>query len=68
MLKNRGIAFKLVFFIILSGMLIFILIFGYDYIFSKKIILKNVEERAKNLAFATVNMIEAVPPFHGKSA
>ncbi len=60
MMKNRGIAFKLILFILASNTLIFILIFGYNYFFSRKIIIKNVEENAKNLTFTTQNRIETV--------
>ncbi|OGW38929.1 MAG: serine/threonine protein phosphatase [Nitrospirae bacterium RBG_13_39_12] len=60
MLKNRGIAFKLIFLITLSSALIFLLIFSYNYYASRRMIEKNVEENAKNLAFSTVNRIEIV--------
>lgn len=36
------------------------LIFGYNYLFSRRIIVKNLEENARNLALATVNRIETV--------
>jgi len=60
MLKNRGIAFKLIILITLSSSLIFLLIFTYNYYASKRMIEKNVEENAKNLALSTVNRIEIV--------
>ncbi|MBM4277402.1 MAG: HAMP domain-containing protein [Deltaproteobacteria bacterium] len=60
MLKNRGIAFKLILFFTLSSALIFIAIVTYNYFFSRKIIEKDIEEKARNLALATVNRIEAV--------
>ncbi|MBI2470806.1 MAG: SpoIIE family protein phosphatase [Planctomycetes bacterium] len=60
MLKNSGIALKLIVLILASTMLIFGLIFGYNYTFSRKIIEKNVEENAKNLTFTTVNKVETV--------
>jgi len=60
MFKNRGIAFKLIFFFCVSNALIFLLILSYNYRFSKKMIEKNVENSSKNLAHSTVNRIEIV--------
>ncbi len=59
-MKTKGLAFKLIFSIMTSISLIFILIFGYNYLFSRRIILKNVEDSAKNLALATTNQIDKV--------
>ena len=59
-LRNRGIAFKLVFLILISEVAIFVLIFGYDYLVSRQIIVKNIRSNAQNLAKATVNRIDAV--------
>jgi sigma-B regulation protein RsbU (phosphoserine phosphatase) len=58
MLKNRGIALKLIILVILSSGFIFLLIFGYNYYSSRSMIEKNVKESAKNIALATVNRIE----------
>jgi sigma-B regulation protein RsbU (phosphoserine phosphatase) len=60
MLKNRGIAFKLILAICVSGGLIFIFIFGFNYRFSRRMIEKNVEDNARNLALSKVNRIESV--------
>ena len=60
MMKNRGIALKLIILILASTILIFGLIFGYNYKFSRRIIERNVEENAKNLTFTTVNKVETV--------
>lgn len=60
MLKKRGIRFKLVFFILTSSVLIFALIFAYNYSFSRRIIEKNIKSSAENLVSATVNRIDAV--------
>ena len=60
MIKNRGIAFKLVLFILTSCTVIFVLIFGYNYLFSRRIIIRNIEDNAKNLASVIVNKIETV--------
>ena len=59
-MKNRGLAFKLVLLILSSVTLIFLLIFGYSYTYSRKIIVENVEKNAMNLARATVNQIDIV--------
>ncbi|MBL7073406.1 MAG: hypothetical protein ISS33_06520 [Candidatus Omnitrophica bacterium] len=58
MLQNRGIAFKLTFSILTSCTLIFFAIFGYNYIFSRKIILSKIEENADILAVAAVDQIQ----------
>jgi len=60
MIKIRSIAFKLTFFILTSCTIIFALIFGYNYLISRKIIVKNIEGSAKNLALSTVNKIESI--------
>jgi sigma-B regulation protein RsbU (phosphoserine phosphatase) len=60
MMKNRGIGLKLILLILTSVTLIFFLIFGYNYLFSRRIIIKNVEKNARNLAQATVNRIDMV--------
>lgn len=58
--KKSSLAFKLSFYI-LSGMtVIFLTAFGFDYTYSKKLVLKNVEETARNLTLATVNKIEGI--------
>lgn len=59
-MKNRGIGLKLILLILTSVTLIFFLIFGYNYLFSRRIIIKNVEKNARNLAQATVNRIDMV--------
>jgi len=58
-LKNRGIAFKLVLFILFSEIAIFTFILGYDYLVSSRIIEKNIEQNARNLVMATVNRIDS---------
>lgn len=60
MFRNKGIAFKLVFFILLTCLIIFLLLFGYNYLFSKKIIVKKVEENAKGITFAAIYRIETI--------
>lgn len=59
-MKNRGLAFKLILLILSSVTMIFLLIFGYSYMYSRKIIVENVEKNAMNLAKATVNQIDVV--------
>jgi len=60
MLKNRGIAFKLIVLITLSSALVFLIILSYNYYASRRMIEKNVKENAKNLAFSTANRIETI--------
>jgi len=60
MQKNRGIAFKLTFFILTSCAIIFFIIFGYNYSFSRKIILDKIKENADVLSVAIVSRIETV--------
>jgi sigma-B regulation protein RsbU (phosphoserine phosphatase) len=60
MIDKNGITVKLVFLILTSIILIFALIFGYNYFYSRKIITDRIEKEAKNLARATVNRIDAV--------
>lgn len=60
MIKNRGITFKFVFSVLLSSSIIFFAIFGYNYLVSKKIIIRNIENSAKNLTQSTVNKIEII--------
>ncbi len=60
MIRNKGIAFKLTFFILSSSAIIFLAIFGYNYIISRRIIIKNIEASSRNLTQSTVNRIESV--------
>ncbi|MFH1350058.1 MAG: SpoIIE family protein phosphatase [Pseudomonadota bacterium] len=63
MLKNRGLALKLIFLILTSITLIFSFVFIYNYSVSRQIISQNVEKNARNLARATINRIDTV--LHG---
>ncbi|MDQ1336387.1 MAG: phosphoserine phosphatase RsbU/P [Thermodesulfobacteriota bacterium] len=56
--KNRGIAFRLVFLILISDAAIFVCIFGYNYRVSRQIIEKDIRANARNLVMATVNRID----------
>lgn len=58
MLKNKGIAFKLVLFFTLSSALIFAAIFSYNYLVSRKMIKKGIEENSANLITTTTSRIE----------
>ena len=59
MFRNKGIAFKLIALFATVAGIIFLCSFGYTYVFTRRMIEKNVEENAGNLARATVNRIEA---------
>ena len=56
--RNRGITLKLVLSILVLSSIIFCVIFGYNYLFSRRIIIKQAKENAKNLALATINRID----------
>lgn len=60
MIKNKSLAFKLIIFLSGSCAVILIAVFALNYKFSKKMIMQNVEENAKNLTFRKVNQIETV--------
>lgn len=60
MLKNRGIAFKLILLCCASSAFIFLVIFGYTYRFSRTTIEKDTRERAENLARNAVSRIETI--------
>lgn len=60
MKQQRGIAFKLILLILSSVTLIFLAIFGYNYLYTRQIIKRNIEENAHNLAGSTANRINEV--------
>jgi len=60
MIRNKGIGFKLTFFILTSCIVIFWIIFAYNYLFSRRIIAGNINEHADHLSEATVNKIEII--------
>ncbi len=57
-MKNKSLSFKLILYLSGSISLIFILIFGKNYLFSKDILMKNIRNNAENLAWRTVNKIQ----------
>ncbi len=60
MLKNKGIAFKLVLFFTLSSAAIFAAIFSYNYLVSRRMIQKGIEENSANLITTTTSRIEVL--------
>ena len=60
MLKNKGIAFKLISLVILSTGTIFIGIFIYSYFFSRQIITQKIKENASYLTQSMVYQIDEV--------
>jgi len=60
MIKFRSLALKLIVFFSGSCALILLGVFVFNYQFSKKIVLSNVEENARNLTLRTVNRIDAI--------
>lgn len=59
-MKIRGIALKLSLLVLTSVTLIFVLVLGYNYVCSSRIIIKNLEKNAHYLTEATVNKIDKV--------
>jgi len=57
---GKGLALRLSVLVLSSVTLIFFAVYFYNYIFSRKIIKKNIETNARNLALSTVNRIETV--------
>jgi sigma-B regulation protein RsbU (phosphoserine phosphatase) len=60
MFKNRGIAFRLIFLILVSDAAILAFIFGYNYLVSRQIIEKDIRDDARCLVRSTVNRMDAV--------
>ncbi|MCD4824192.1 MAG: SpoIIE family protein phosphatase [Phycisphaerae bacterium] len=58
-LRNRGIAFKLVFFILSSCVIIFASIFSYNYSISRGLLIGKIEDVAQNLTSGAAGKIEA---------
>jgi len=58
--KKGSLAFKLSFFILAGAIIVFLAAFMYDYHYSRKIIMENVENHARNLTLVTVNKIESI--------
>jgi sigma-B regulation protein RsbU (phosphoserine phosphatase) len=59
-LKNRGIAFKLILLCTVSSALILLVIFSYDYSVSRSMLEKNIRNQARALVLATVDRIENI--------
>jgi sigma-B regulation protein RsbU (phosphoserine phosphatase) len=56
--KRKKLAFKISLFILSGTTCIFLAAFGYNYYYSRQLVLNNVEENARNLTLAAVNKIE----------
>lgn len=59
-MKSRGLAFKLILFILSGTTTVFLAAFIYYHLCSKQLVMKYVEENAMNLARSTVHRIETV--------
>ncbi|MHC1743788.1 MAG: SpoIIE family protein phosphatase [Syntrophobacteraceae bacterium] len=59
-MKSRGLAFKLICFILLGTGAVFVSAFLYYYEASRVSVMKAVEENARNLAWSTVNRIDSI--------
>ncbi|MFA5117524.1 MAG: SpoIIE family protein phosphatase [Candidatus Omnitrophota bacterium] len=60
MMRNKSLAFKFILFFSGSSALIFFLIIGLNYRFSKNIIMGNIRENAENVTLRAVNKIETI--------
>ena len=60
MFRKKGLSFKLIFYISTVVIVIFLVIMGYNYLISKKLLMKNVEENLTHLAQSSVNNIENI--------
>jgi len=58
--QEKGLAFKMILFIFSSIALIFVIIFPYYYVISKKLVEKSLKHNAENLTIATVTKVEKV--------
>lgn len=58
MLRNSSLALKLILFFLLSSILIFSIIFAYNYYYSREMILRTQDSDAMNLAQVSVERIE----------
>ena len=58
--KRRGLAFKISLMILTGTAVIFTAAFGYNYIYSRNQILRDVETNARNMTLASVSRIETV--------
>ncbi len=56
--KEKGLAFRMALFILSSTTVIFVVAFGYNYFYSRDLVLKNVRENATNLTQALVRKTE----------
>jgi phosphoserine phosphatase RsbU/P len=57
--RERGLAFRMALFILSSTTLIFVVAFGYNYFYSRSLVLKNVRDNATYLTQSLVGRIEA---------
>ncbi|MBF0541009.1 MAG: hypothetical protein HQK91_06125 [Nitrospirae bacterium] len=58
--KNIGITSRLIFLIVSGCSIIFVIILSFNYDYTKKILLQNAQDIAKNKAYREVNKIETV--------
>ncbi|WP_031385471.1 SpoIIE family protein phosphatase [Desulfonatronum thiodismutans] len=56
--RKQRLSFRLALFILTSTTLIFLVAFGYNYHYSKQLVLKNVQENAANLTRSLVHQLE----------
>ena len=59
-MRHRGLACKLSMLIVAGGVVVWALVFGYNYQVVRQTIIRNAGENARNLTVTTVNRVEAV--------
>lgn len=60
MFKNRSIAFKQIFYILTCTVAIFVITFAHNYTATKKLLIENTEESARNLSVSVSNKLDQV--------
>ncbi|OGV52871.1 MAG: hypothetical protein A2017_17060 [Lentisphaerae bacterium GWF2_44_16] len=58
MLTNKSLAFKLSLYILTCTILIFIVVFTHNWLVSRRLLLKSLEDNAQNLAISTANKLD----------
>ncbi len=59
-MRHRGLAFKLSMLIVAGAVVVWALVFGYNYHVVRETIIRNAGENARTLTLVTVNRVEAV--------
>ena len=60
MMKNKSLRFKFILFFSGSSIIIFLLVMGFNYHFSERMIMEHIRQNAENVTMRAVNKIEIV--------